>query len=687
MEACQKIDLEFEDDGLIDDKTFSGGLITEKEGDDGLISEIGNLPELCESAEPQQNQKNRRYNLRKSLAWDSAFFTSAGVLDAEELSTIMTGADKGEKHVLPGIEEEITRSTESLSTLGSDTLTMETIEEDLFVDIRASIQRSSKKALNLRMSNSEASAVRIDSTAISSMKKEDNISQNTNQKPGVKKTSSLPTVRMSKCQAKQNIGKLETGKATKQDSVHSQRPMAKIGGTSSLIFPKPPKTISSFIPSYAAAGKRDSVGTGRAKSGISNPAILPGKGTQPPKVSSLGGARRALPKPASSSSSSSLLPSSTPYSVQSRRSSTSSDSSSNISSKINPVKSNLMPARRNIGKTSNIGTGPPASSSSSSLSKIAIPNKTPSRATPKTKLPSTLSKISSNVSPARSISEWSSASSSSSSSMVSHKFSNSANSIDTSSCRSADGDVIPLDPTNPSVGQTSDGPKYQEVILTSENSKRPTAQTGGKLHAPGKPSGLRMPAHKFGFFDGVKSSVNSPNRHQRSPSAPSAAQNKSPRNGPSSLHIPVRSSISKPKTANDKVSTPKMVTFQKPIQPTSSNEEKSTDIKDSPNLFVGVSKVNIASEGTFQDQKNAETEDRAEQVFGNTGGVSSIKESLDALKIEGGDVAVNEACRVPLAPVNSFVSSENADVVKESVVQVVDKTGIILPALEQKENC
>lgn len=40
----------------------------------------GHLPELCESTEPERNQRNGRYNLRKSLAWDSAFFTSAGTL-------------------------------------------------------------------------------------------------------------------------------------------------------------------------------------------------------------------------------------------------------------------------------------------------------------------------------------------------------------------------------------------------------------------------------------------------------------------------------------------------------------------------------------------------------------------------------------------------------------------------------
>lgn len=38
------------------------------------------LPELHESTEPERKKKSGRCNLRKSLAWDSAFFTSAGIL-------------------------------------------------------------------------------------------------------------------------------------------------------------------------------------------------------------------------------------------------------------------------------------------------------------------------------------------------------------------------------------------------------------------------------------------------------------------------------------------------------------------------------------------------------------------------------------------------------------------------------
>lgn len=59
----------------------------------------------------------------------------------------MTGVDKGEKQLLPGIEEEVHRSTDSISTLESDTLTLESNETNLFEDITASIQKSSKSTI------------------------------------------------------------------------------------------------------------------------------------------------------------------------------------------------------------------------------------------------------------------------------------------------------------------------------------------------------------------------------------------------------------------------------------------------------------------------------------------------------------------------------------------------------------
>ncbi|KAL6585375.1 hypothetical protein OROMI_002019 [Orobanche minor] len=721
MEEYQKIDLEFDADGLIDDEQFSensvvynthesaGALSTGNEVDNSLgVKETDNLPKLYKSTEPERNQKNGRYNLRKSLAWDSAFFTSAGVLDAEELTTMITGTDKSDKHILPGIQEEITGSTESLSTLGSDALTLETLEDDLFVDIRASIQRSSKKTLDLRSSNSKTAAVEVDSAAISSLKKE-RVTQNKIPKPCLKKTSSQQSDRMSKCQPKQKIGQ------------------------TNAVLPKPPKSVSSSNPSSTAAGKRDSFGTGRTESGISNPVPVSGKGTQMLKVSSSGGVRRALPKPAPSSNSSLLASSSTVHStrssslggvrralpkpapssnssllaslstVHSARSSTSSDSSSSMSSRINPGKPNVMIQRRNTGKSGSVGTAPSGPVPKTPLNATT----TTANATLRNKLPPSSSKISSSVSPASSISEWSSVSSSSSS-MVNQKYSNSRTSLDTSSCKSMEGDIIPLD-------SRTGGKGNQGLILTSNYPKKSSMHTGGNLQALAKPSGLRMPSHKFGFFDGAKASVPSPNnRHQQSPSA--VQKQAFPKNGPGA-GIPIRSSISKPKIT--KVPTARTVaspasikpSSPKPTSPASLRGKKSTDVTNSPGPSTGVKQVAAntgapieeslgdlksinttpvveGSDGLFGgdmavDKIHVEKDNDKENGRDNTGTFRNVSGSTDELFYTSGCapiVSESTPCRAPLALKNSVASDECIDMLKE----VVYKTGFVSPVSEQK---
>ena len=57
---------------------------------------------------------------------------------------MLGGNEKGEIHTLPGIEEDVNKSSESLTTLDSETLTLESLEADLFEDIRASIHKSNK---------------------------------------------------------------------------------------------------------------------------------------------------------------------------------------------------------------------------------------------------------------------------------------------------------------------------------------------------------------------------------------------------------------------------------------------------------------------------------------------------------------------------------------------------------------
>ncbi|KAL6503127.1 hypothetical protein OROHE_023756 [Orobanche hederae] len=742
MEEYQKIDLEFEADGLIDDEQFSensvvynthesaGALSTGNEVDNSLgVKETDNLPKLYKSTEPERNQKNGRYNLRKSLAWDSAFFTSAGVLDAEEFTTMITGTDKSDKHILPGIQEEITGSTESLSTLGSDALTLETLEDDLFVDIRASIQRSSKKTLDLRSSNSKTAAVEVheliscrvrvrgsstrntkvhDTTRLPALKKE-RVTQNKIPKPCLKKTSSQQSDRMSKCQPKQKIGQ------------------------TNAVLPKPPKSVSSSNPSSTAAGKRDSFGTGRTESGISNPVPVSGKGTQLLKVSSSGGVRRALPKPAPSSNSSLLASSSTVHStrssssggvrralpkpapssnssllaslstVHSARSSTSSDSSSSMSSRINPGKPNVMIQRRNTGKSGSVGTAPSGPVPKTPLNATT----TTTNATLRNKLPPSSSKISSSVSPASSISEWSSVSSSSSS-MVNQKYSNSRTSLDTSSCKSMEGDIIPLD-------SRTGGKGNQGLILTSNYPKKSSMHTGGNLQALAKPSGLRMPSHKFGFFDGAKASVPSPNnRHQQSPSA--VQKQAFPKNGPGA-GIPIRSSISKPKIT--KVPTARTVaspasikpSSPKPTSPASLRGKKSTDVTNSPGPSTGVKqvaentvapteeslgdlkKINTApvvegSDGLFGgdmavDKIHVEKDSDKENGRDNTGTFRNVSGSTDELFYTSGCapiVSESTPCRAPLALKNSLASDECIDMLKE----VVDKTGFVSPVSEQK---
>lgn len=69
-----------------------------------------------------------KYNLRKSLAWDKAFFTNAGVLEPDELCHMIESNHVGEKKALATIQEDVKRSTESTSTLKSD-CTLETSEE------------------------------------------------------------------------------------------------------------------------------------------------------------------------------------------------------------------------------------------------------------------------------------------------------------------------------------------------------------------------------------------------------------------------------------------------------------------------------------------------------------------------------------------------------------------------------
>ncbi|KAL2488890.1 uncharacterized protein Fot_42182 [Forsythia ovata] len=83
------------------------------------------------SAEPLQMKRKKRgggYNLRKSLAWDRAFFTEEGVLDPIELSSI-SGASRGEG--LCVIDEEISGG----SSYTIESADIPAIENDLIKEL------------------------------------------------------------------------------------------------------------------------------------------------------------------------------------------------------------------------------------------------------------------------------------------------------------------------------------------------------------------------------------------------------------------------------------------------------------------------------------------------------------------------------------------------------------------------
>ncbi|KAE7996915.1 hypothetical protein FH972_001593 [Carpinus fangiana] len=69
------------------------------------LRDVGNSLVPSESLKVERKSGMGKSDPRQSLAWDSAFFTSAGVLEPEELSMINKGFKKFESLTLPGVEE------------------------------------------------------------------------------------------------------------------------------------------------------------------------------------------------------------------------------------------------------------------------------------------------------------------------------------------------------------------------------------------------------------------------------------------------------------------------------------------------------------------------------------------------------------------------------------------------------
>lgn len=481
-----------------------------------------------------RSRKNGKCNLRKSLAWDSAFFTNDGVLDAEELSFISNGMRKAAPSTLPGIQEDVRRSAESSSTFNStldgDSLTRESFEVDFFEDVRASIQRSSKLP-NVANANSKV----------------------------------IPGVSAPKKAELAGRNKMKPVVASKRQSVNTKeaivRPrvtqLAARSGEPTSSSLKPPKIAGRANPISAAPTKKTTFAPSRVKidNNTQKTASVTGKGQtaavlKKPSLLSSSVTSRLAPSPKSSSDS----PSTTKMKPSASCSSfTTSGSTSSDSTAKSPLKSlrskpdskNVAPVSKPTLKnplriSSKARTGPENSRLTAYLNSI-----------PKPKLPS-------NISPSSSIDGWSTESSSSTSTLTYGSKANAgistphrgSTNIGVNSPRGGSANAVGSRPragsanvshTTPRKGPTNVGvhsprkisslrreshaSQASNVEIPPPSGKSPLNQGTKKASALSalvsntasangskacKPSGLRMPSPKIGFFDAEKSLLSTP---------------------------------------------------------------------------------------------------------------------------------------------------------------------------------
>ncbi|TYH54569.1 hypothetical protein ES332_D09G177900v1, partial [Gossypium tomentosum] len=220
----------------------------------GFLEEAGELEQPPGSLEQDELRKNGKYNLRKSLTWDNAFFASAGFLEPEELSSMLGVSEKGEISIFPGIQEDVNRSFDSLTMLDTEILTLENSDADLFEDIRASIQKFNKIS-NTANSIAKKELETTDSESVSCM-----LILCTNilkltipvflLLPASKKVAFITQDKMKQKAApkRPNIGVKDTGKTMKQ-------PLSKSGESTSSLH-NLPMGLSQFAPISTTSTRR-----------------------------------------------------------------------------------------------------------------------------------------------------------------------------------------------------------------------------------------------------------------------------------------------------------------------------------------------------------------------------------------------------------------------------------------------
>ncbi|KAB2006967.1 hypothetical protein ES319_D11G384100v1 [Gossypium barbadense] len=166
-------------------------------------------------SEGDETRGKGRYNLRKSLTWDSAFFSSAAFLEPEECTNTLESSENGEIHTLPGIQEDVDNYSDSSTMLHGEASTL----RNSFV----------KKELETKDPKNVSSSKKLEYTNHDKVK----------QKAARKKASLAVTVPVKTTQT-------------------SQSSRSEISTTSSLH--KPPKGLSIVGPISATHTRRASLG-------------------------------------------------------------------------------------------------------------------------------------------------------------------------------------------------------------------------------------------------------------------------------------------------------------------------------------------------------------------------------------------------------------------------------------------
>ncbi|RLM85280.1 uncharacterized protein C2845_PM04G25870 [Panicum miliaceum] len=509
MEALSLIDVSAEDDLLLDlatpppaqapprhpDPPHAGSLVgaeatsyldpaggsTDAAGraadTDGVMEDQA-APERAES--PKQRKAKTGANLRKSLAWNSAFFTSEGVLDTEELAIVNSTFRKAQGSRLPGIVEEMRKSGESTtSTLESETWVTESLETELFDSVRASIQRSLGKPNKVPGGSAGSS------------------------KPP-KATANVPRITARKGVDRMPQSKIRTPVSTSQGGVGAkQRPQVNVkdsatarvnlpGSAEEKISSKPPRALprvammrssTNTAITSATSDKRSSTGgavnrQAAGKTANTSASVRPGGGTKSNSISKSGAFTSASSSPG--------VPMDTRSEARTK---------STLSNKI--IAAQRVPVRSSSKSDIAAQRVPVRSSSKSDISKT-IPsrssgNKFPARGHAGSASPS--------ISPCSSVDSMSSVISGASTASTVGKMSHTSESLNTLSPSLRKSNDLPLTP------------KLRHPIVTEEDSlgtaacrdnSKATSDTTN-MGKGFKPTGLRRPTPKIGYFDAEKS--------------------------------------------------------------------------------------------------------------------------------------------------------------------------------------